>query len=309
MAQTPDILSTIGNTPLIPLKRVGADTGAEIHVKLEMFNPCGSVKDRIAWNMIRQAERDARLRPGMTVVEATSGNTGIGLAMVCAARGYRLNLIMPETMSIERRRILRALGAHIRLSSGSDGMRGAVRLAETMSAAPDVFMPGQFTNPANPAAHMDTTGPEIERAMHGRVDAFVAGIGTGGTFTGVTGYLKQRNPSLWAVAVEPAESPVLSGGTPGPHAIQGIGAGFIPSVLKVELIDEILTVTADDALEMARRLAVEEGLFAGVSCGAAVCGACRIARRPEFARRRIVTVLPDTGERYLSITGDYEETK
>jgi len=308
MAHT-TIVSTIGHTPMVRLNRVCENTGAEIWAKLEMFNPCGSVKDRIAWNMIRQAEDDGDLIRGMTVVEATSGNTGIGLAMVCAARGYRLILTMPETMSVERKKILRMLGAEIHLSPGDEGMQGAVRRAcELQADSRRVFMPGQFDNPANPAAHFTTTGPEIWQAMAGRVDIFVAGVGTGGTITGVSEFLKMKNPSLRTVAVEPAESAVLSGGKPGPHGIQGIGAGFIPSILKVELLDEILTVTTADARAMARRLAVEEGIFAGISCGAAVSGACRIAGRREAAGRRIAVVLPDTGERYLSMTGEDEET-
>lgn len=310
MQQHKTILSTIGNTPLVRLNHVLSSTDTEIWAKLEMFNPCASVKDRIAWNMIRRAEADGRLEPGMTVVEATSGNTGIGLAMVCAARGYHLILTMPDTMSVERRKILQSLGAEIRLSPGNDGMKGAVTAAEKMTAASDAFfMPEQFKNPANPAAHYETTGPEIWRAMAGRVDIFVAGVGTGGTITGVSKYLKEQNPSIKTIAVEPAESAVLSGGSPEPHGIQGIGAGFIPPVLKVELLDEILTVTTAEAKTMARQLAVREGIFAGISCGAAVCGALEMARRSESAGKRIVTVLPDTGERYLSMMTDTTGSK
>lgn len=299
------ILETIGNTPLIRLQHVCSQSEAEVWVKLEMFNPCSSVKDRIALNMIRQAETSGQLSSGMSVIEATSGNTGIGLAMVCAARRYQLVLTMPETMSRERRKILRFLGADIRLSSGSKGMKGAMDLAEEImdQESGRWFMPRQFENPANPAIHVETTGPEIWCDTGGKVDIFVAGIGTGGTFTGVTTYLKSKNPGLHAVAVEPAASAVLSGNSPGPHGIQGIGAGFIPAVLRVDLIDEVMTVKDEEAVRMTQRLAREEGIFSGFSCGAATWAACQLARMPQHRGKRIVTVLPDSGERYLSLLG------
>lgn len=297
------ILDTVGKTPLVRLNRLSNELGCDILAKLESFNPCSSVKDRIALNMIDQAERDGLLKPGMSVIEATSGNTGIGLAMVCAARGYPLVLTMPETMSMERRRILNALGACLELSPGPQGMNGAIAVAgQMMEREPDRwFMPRQFDNPANPAVHYLTTGPEIWQESDGNIDVFVAGIGTGGTFTGTTRFLREKNPDLLAIALEPASSAVLSGEPPGPHGIQGIGAGFIPRILDVELIDDVVTIRDEDALKMAQRLAREEGIFAGISSGAAVWGTCSIAARPEYAGKRFVTVLPDCGDRYLSI--------
>jgi cysteine synthase A len=280
---------------------MGAGSGAEIVAKLESFNPCSSVKDRIGLAMIEAAERAGRLKPGGRLVEPTSGNTGIGLAFVCAARGYRLTLVMPETMSVERRRILKLLGADIVLSPGTEGMRGAVRKAEALAAEdPGLFMPAQFDNPANPEVHRRTTAEEIWTDTGGRLDAFVAGVGTGGTITGVAEALKPRLPGLRVVAVEPDASPVLSGGSPGKHAIQGIGAGFVPRVFRRGCVDEIVRVKDADALSTARRLAREEGILAGISSGAAVWAAIGLAGRPENRGKRIVVLLPDTGERYLS---------
>ncbi len=282
---------------------------AQILAKLEMKNPLGSVKDRIAWAMIRDAEERGLLKPGALVVEPTSGNTGIGLAFVCAIRGYRLILVMPETMSIERRKILRALGAEILLTPGSEGMRGAVARAQDLVQRLGAFMPSQFENPANPRIHELTTGEEIWRDTEGQVDIFVAGVGTGGTITGVGRLLKRRKPTVQVIAVEPAESPVLSGGQPGRHRIQGIGAGFVPAVLDRSVIDEILTVSEKEAQETARKLAREEGIFAGISSGAAAAAALRVAARPQNAGKTLVVILPDTGERYLSTDlFDGEET-
>jgi len=293
------LIDLIGGTPLVRLSRLGRGLSAEILGKLESKNPLGSVKDRIAWVMIRDAEERGMLGPGGVVVEPTSGNTGIGLAFVCAIRGYRLILTMPETMSAERRKILRALGAEIVLTPASEGMPGAVRKAEDLANRLGAFMPQQFENPANPRAH-EKTAEEIWRDTDGQVDVFVAGIGTGGTITGVARVLKARKPEVYIVGVEPAASPVLSGGPPGPHKIQGIGAGFVPKVLERELIDEVVTVTDEEAAETARRLAREEGILAGISSGATVAAALQVARRPEICEKTIVVVLPDTGERYLS---------
>ena len=298
------LIDIIGETPLVRLSRIGNGAQAVILGKLEAQNPLGSVKDRIAWAMIREAEERGVLAPGGVVVEPTSGNTGIGLAFVCAIRGYRLILTMPETMSRERRTILTALGAEIVLTPGEEGMAGAVRAAQELAARYGAFMPQQFENPANPAIHQETTAQEIWRDTEGRVDIFVAGIGTGGTITGVGRVLKQRNPKVHIVGVEPAASPVLSGGKPGPHKIQGIGAGFVPKVLERDLIDEVIGVTDEEAMETARRLAREEGILAGVSSGAAVAAALRVAHRAESAGKTSVVILPDTGERYLS-TGLY----
>ncbi|MFA5138052.1 MAG: cysteine synthase A [Elusimicrobiota bacterium] len=293
------VTELVGKTPLLRLRRIGA--GAEILAKLESFNPCSSVKDRLGLAMVEAAEREGRLKPGSRVVEPTSGNTGIGLAFVCAARGYRLTLVMPETMSVERRRILRLLGADIVLSPGAAGMLGAVRKAEELAAAdPGLFMPAQFDNPANPEVHRRTTAEEIWADAGGRLDAFVAGVGTGGTLTGVAEALKPRLPGLRVVAVEPDASPVLSGGSPGKHVIQGIGAGFVPRVLRRELIDEVVRVRDADAVATAQRLAREEGVLAGISSGAAVWAAVEVAKRPQSRGKRIVVLLPDTGERYLS---------
>jgi len=297
-----DITWTIGNTPLVRLNRVMEGSRATVLAKVESFNPMGSVKDRIGVAMIDEAERAGEIREGTTVVEATSGNTGIALAFVCAARGYRLKLVMPETMSVERRKLLAALGAEVVLTPGAAGMTGAVERAARIAAGdPNAyFIPRQFENPANPAVHRRTTAEEIWRDTDGAVDAVVAGVGTGGTITGIAEVIKARNPSFTAIAVEPAESPVLSGGAAGPHRIQGIGAGFVPGVLKTDLIDEVLQVTSADAFAMARQLARKEGILAGISSGAAVHAAREVTRRPEFEGKTIVVILPDTGERYLS---------
>mgnify|MGYP002639984036 CR=1 FL=1 len=296
-----DITTLIGATPLVGLTRLGAGLPGRVVVKLESFNPGGSVKDRIALGMIQAAEADGRLGPGATLVEPTSGNTGIGLAMVCAARGYPLVLTMPETMSVERRKLLSALGARLELTPGGQGMKGAIdhahRLVEEIDGA---VMLDQFRNPANPAVHRLTTAEEIWRDTDGAVDVVVCGVGTGGTVTGLAQVLKQRKPSLRAVAVEPVGSAVLSGGGPGPHRIQGIGAGFVPDVLATGLLDEIITVEDQEAGDAARRLARDEGILAGISSGAALAAALRVAARPESEGLLIVVVLPDTGERYLS---------
>ena len=298
-----NITQLIGNTPLLRLNKYVKERGlnAEIIAKLEYLNPAGSVKDRVALNMVLEAEASGRLSAGGTIIEPTSGNTGIGLAMLCAARGYRLILTMPETMSEERRRLIKAYGAEIVLTPGAEGMSGAIARAEQLIAeTPGSYMPGQFDNPANARAHYESTGLEIWRDTGGRVDIFVSAVGTGGTFTGAARYLKERDASVRAVAVEPAGSPVLSGGGPGAHGIQGIGAGFVPKVLDTSLIDEVITVTDEDALACARALARTEGYLVGISSGAALCAAKALAARPENAGRRIVAVLPDTGERYLS---------
>ena len=297
-----DITWTIGNTPLVRLNRVTEGSRATVLAKVESFNPMGSVKDRIGVAMIDEAERTGKIREGTTIVEATSGNTGIALAFVCAARGYRLVLTMPETMSMERRKLLAALGAEVALTPGSEGMTGAVDRAARLAAGdPNAyFIPQQFENPANPAVHRRTTAEEIWRDTDGIVDAVVAGVGTGGTITGIAEAIKARNPSFKAIAVEPAESPVLSGGAAGPHRIQGIGAGFVPGVLRTDLIDEVIRVTSADAFTMSRLLAQKEGILAGISSGAAVHAACEVARRQEFEGKVIVVLLPDTGERYLS---------
>jgi cysteine synthase A len=297
-------IDLIGNTPLLRLSRIGKGLPCVILGKLEAKNPLGSVKDRIAWAMIREAERQGLLRPGGVVVEPTSGNTGIGLAFVCAIRGYRCILVMPETMSLERRAILQALGAELVLTPGEEGMAGAVRVAQELVRRYQAFMPQQFENPANPNIHEETTAEEIWRDTEGKVDIFVAGVGTGGTITGVGRALKARKPSVKVIAVEPAASPVLSGGKPGRHRIQGIGAGFVPKVLDLSLVDEIVAVTDEEAAETARKLARLEGLLLGISSGAAVAAALKVAARPECAGKILVVILPDTGERYLS-TGLY----
>ena len=296
-----DITETIGRTPLVRLNRIGADTGAQLVGKLESFNPLSSVKDRIGVSMIRRAEEEGRIGEDTVIVEPTSGNTGIALAFVCAARGYRLMLTMPDTMSMERRHLLRVLGAELVLTPGREGMPGAVEKAEELVAeSPNAFMPQQFKNPANPAIHRETTAQEIWEDTDGEVDILVAGVGTGGTITGVGQALKERKPECRIVAVEPVGSPVLSGGEPGPHKIQGIGAGFVPDVLREDLIDEVVQVHDGEAGEMARRMAREEGILAGISCGAATQAAVEVAGRPENEGKLIVVILPDTGERYLS---------
>ncbi len=294
------IAELVGNTPLVKVRRLNPGPG-EIVAKLESFNPLCSVKDRIGLAMIEAGERDGQLKPGGHIVEATSGNTGIALAYLGAARGYKVTLVMPASMSRERRSILRALGAELVLTEAAQGMKGALAGAmEILSERPDAFMPGQFSNPANPDVHYRTTAEEIWSACEGKVDVLVAGVGTGGTITGTTRRLRELNPDLWSVAVEPAASPVLSGGQPGPHMIQGIGAGFIPEIMDTSLLSEIIQVTNDQAVETARRAAHEEGLFVGFSCGAALYGALQVALRPEMAGKRIVVVLPDLAERYLS---------
>ena len=292
----------IGNTPLVRLAHMAGDSRATVLAKCEFTNPGGSVKDRIALYMIEAAERDGLITPGhTTLVEPTSGNTGIGLAVIAAARGYELILTMPESMSRERRRLLQAYGAELILTPAAGGMAAAIARAEALVAElPDAFMPQQFENPANPQAHRETTGEEIWRQTAGEIDIFVAGVGTGGTITGVASALKPRKPGLHAIAVEPADSPVLSGGEPGPHGIQGIGAGFVPAVLRTDLLDEVILCPTEDAFAMARRLATEEGLLVGISSGANVWAALQVAGRPENAGKTIVTVLCDTGERYLS---------
>lgn len=296
-----NIIRLVGGTPLVRLNRLTAGIEATVVAKLEFFNPGGSVKDRIGVSMIEAAEREGKIKPDTIILEPTSGNTGIALALVCAAKGYRLVLTMPDTMSIERRMLLQALGAELILTPGREGMTGAVRKAEELSRQdPRYFIPQQFKNPANPEIHRLTTAEEIWRDTDGQVDILVAGVGTGGTITGVAEVIKSRKPNFKAIAVEPAESPVLSGGEPGPHSIQGIGAGFIPEVLRLDLLDEILTVKSTDATEMARRLAREEGILAGISSGAATYAALQVARRQENRDKMVVVILPDTGERYLS---------
>ena len=295
----------IGGTPLLELCRLERqlDLGARVLVKLESFNPGGSVKDRVARAMLDDAEASGRLAPGGTIVEPTSGNTGIGLASVAAARGGRVVIVMPETMSAERRALMRAYGAELVLTEGARGMAGAIEKAnELVNEIPGAILAGQFTNPANPAVHEATTGPEIWRDTEGNVDLFVAGVGTGGTITGVGRYLKRQNPAVRVVAVEPAASPVLSGGQAGPHPLQGIGAGFVPEILDTEIYDEILTASGEDACAAARLLGRSEGVLAGISSGAALWGALTLARRPENQGKTIVALLPDTGERYLSTT-------
>ena len=298
-----DITATIGRTPLVRLNRVTRGLGAEVLAKMEAFNPGGSVKDRIGLSMIVAAEEAGQINAETTIIEPTSGNTGIALALVAAARGYKLILTMPETFSIERRKLLAALGAQLVLTPGPERMPGAIRRAEELAAEiPNSFLPQQFRNPANPKVHRETTAMEIWEDTDGQVDILVSGVGTGGTITGVAEVIKARKPSFKAIAVEPAASPVLSGGAPGSHKIQGIGAGFVPDVLRMELIDEIIQVEEKDAIAVARRLAREEGILVGISAGAAAHAALTVAARPENAGKQIVVVLPDTGERYLSTT-------
>ncbi|AQS60142.1 cysteine synthase A [Desulforamulus ferrireducens] len=296
-----NILETIGRTPLVRLTKLTAGLSAEVLVKVESFNPGGSVKDRIAYSMIKDAMERGVINQNSILVEPTSGNTGVGLAMTCASMGLKLILTMPETMSQERRSLLKAYGAELVLTPGSEGMRGAIAKAEELVANNDnAIMLQQFTNPANPKAHLQNTGIEIWQDTEGKVDIFVAGVGTGGTITGTARYLKGRKPTIQAVVVEPSESPVLSGGQPGPHPIQGIGAGFIPEILDLSLVDEVFQVPGDKAMETARRLTREEGILVGISSGAALYAALEIARRPENAGKIVVALLPDTGERYLS---------
>jgi cysteine synthase A len=296
-----DITTTIGNTPLVRLSKMAEGLEAEVIAKLEFFNPLGSVKDRIGIAMIEAAERQGQIRPDTLIVEPTSGNTGIALAFVCAAKGYRLCLTMPDTMSMERRKLLKHLGAQLVLTPGSEGMKGAILKAEEiLTSEKDAYMPNQFKNPANPEIHRKTTAEEIWQDTEGSVDMMVAGVGTGGTITGVSEVIKARKPSFRAIAVEPAASAVLSGGQAGPHKIQGIGAGFIPEVLNVNMIDEVITVTNEDAFNTARSLAADEGIMCGISSGAAVWAALEAAKRQENRGKQIVVVLPSTGERYIS---------
>jgi cysteine synthase A len=300
-----NLTALIGNTPMVELKNMGS--GARIFAKLESCNPGSSVKDRIALSMIEAAEADGSLPPGATIVEPTSGNTGIGLAMVGGVKGYKVVLTMPESMSIERRKLLRSLGAEIVLTAAKDGMHGSIGEAELLQKELGAFMPRQFENPANPAAHYRTTGPEVWQAMDGKVDVLVSGVGTGGTLSGAGRFIKEKNPNAYVVAVEPAESAVISGGPAGPHMIQGIGAGFIPKALDVSLIDEPVQVSGADAIETAKRLAATEAIMAGISSGAALYAALQVASRDEFKGSNVVVILPDTSERYASTLLFYED--
>lgn len=294
----------IGHTPLMKVSNYAKEQGIEdatLLVKVELFNPAGSVKDRVALAMIEDAEKKGKLKPGATIIEPTSGNTGIGLASVAAAKGYRTVLTLPETMSVERRNLLKAYGAELVLTEGTKGMKGAIAKAEELQKEiPNSIILGQFDNPANPAAHAATTGPEIWEDTDGKVDIFVAGVGTGGTVTGIGTFLKSKNPDIKVVAVEPADSPVLSGGKPGPHKLQGIGAGFVPSILNTEIYDEVFTVTTEEAFSSGRLIAHKEGILVGITSGAALYAAAQIAKRPENKGKTIVALLPDSGDRYLS---------
>jgi cysteine synthase A len=303
-----NITATIGNTPLVRLNRITQGAGATVIAKLESFNPMSSVKDRIGVAMIDEAEKRGLIKKDTIILEATSGNTGVALAFVSAARGYKFTLVMPETMSIERRKLAKAFGADIVLTPGAEGMKGAISRAEQMAAENPkyFFLPQQFSNPANPAIHRKTTAEEIWRDTDGQIDILVAGVGTGGTITGIAEIIKKRKPAFRAIAVEPDASPVLSGGSPGAHRIQGIGAGFVPAVLRRDLVDEIIRVRNDDAFETTRQLAREEGILAGISSGAALFAALAAAKRPENKSKMIVVILPDTGERYLSIPDLFE---
>lgn len=306
MAVVKSITDLVGKTPLLEVQNFAKanELGATVLVKLEYLNPAGSVKDRIAKAMIEDAEARGVLKPGATIIEPTSGNTGIGLAMVAVAHGYKIILTMPDTMSLERRNLLKAYGAELVLTPGAQGMKGAIAKAEELAKEIEgSFIPSQFTNQANPAAHFATTGPEIWQDTEGKVDIFVAGVGTGGTVSGIGGYLKSQNPAVKVVAVEPADSPVISGGKPGPHKLQGIGAGFLPDTLNKDILDEVITVTTDEAYAAGRGLAHTEGVLVGVSSGAALHAASVLAKRPENAGKTIVVLLPDTGDRYLSING------